>query len=61
MSELENKKENALIEFIEKTTSTVNSEKITQNEELSKILENNTEYDESTSKGIVDDISNTLD
>ncbi|MCF8305494.1 MAG: hypothetical protein K9I71_08635 [Ignavibacteriales bacterium] len=61
MSDLENNKENGLIEFIEKTTSTINLDKATQNEHLSTILENNTEYDESTSKDIIDDISSTID
>lgn len=61
MSDLENNKENGLIEFIEKTTSTINLDKVTQNENLSKILENNTEYDESTAKDIVDNISTTID
>ena len=61
MSDLENNKENGFIEFIEKTTSTINLDKVTQNENLSKILENNTEYDESTAKDIVDNISTTID
>lgn len=30
MSDLENKKENGFIEFIEKTTSTINLEKVAQ-------------------------------
>lgn len=61
MSDLENNKENGFIEFIDKTTSTINFDKSTQNEHLSKILENNTKYDESTSKDIVNDISSTID
>jgi len=61
MSDLDNKKENGFIEYIEKTTSTINLDKVTQNENLSTILENNTEYDEVKSKDIVDDISSTID
>lgn len=61
MNNLENNKENGFIEFIEKTTSTINLDKATQNENLSTILENNTEYDEIQSEQIVDNISKTID
>lgn len=62
MSDIENKKENGFIEFIEKTTSTINLGKLeSQKEDLSKILENNTEYDEIQSEQIVDNISKTIE
>lgn len=61
MSDLENKKEDDFIEFIERTTSSINMDEEAQKENLSTILNNNTEFNEVKSKEIVEDISKTID
>jgi hypothetical protein len=60
MNDMENKKENSFIEFIEKTTDKIAGNG-NLNNDLSKILENNTSYNESKSIEIVEDISKTID
>lgn len=61
MSDLEEQKENKFIGFIEETTNAISASGGQLNNELSKLLNNNTEYNEKQAKEIIEDISNTID
>lgn len=61
MSDLENKKENGFVEFIEKASEVISGDAGMLNNDLGKVLQNNTRYDASQSLEIVGSIAKTID